>query len=106
MRARIRAAWKIQAEPIETKAAQSCFTNVLEMSTRAALQTKDLHRSHFMFTEQLFLEQNRTMKDRPRAALYARVSTKDKGQDTEVQLAQLRKFCAANHWPIAAEFVD
>jgi len=46
------------------------------------------------------------MKDRPRAALYARVSTKDKGQDSENQLAQLRQFCAANHWPIAAEFVD
>jgi DNA invertase Pin-like site-specific DNA recombinase len=46
------------------------------------------------------------MKDRPRAALYARISTRDKGQDTENQLAQLRQFCAANHWPIAAEFVD
>jgi hypothetical protein len=28
-----------------------------------------------------------------RAALYARVSTKDKGQDTQNQLAQLRDFC-------------
>ncbi len=26
-------------------------------------------------------------------ALYARVSTKDKGQDVENQLAQLREFC-------------
>jgi DNA invertase Pin-like site-specific DNA recombinase len=41
-----------------------------------------------------------------RVGLYARVSTRDKGQDTENQLAQLRAFCAANHWPIVAEFVD
>jgi DNA invertase Pin-like site-specific DNA recombinase len=41
-----------------------------------------------------------------RAALYARVSTKDKGQDTENQLAQLRAFCTASSWTITAEFVD
>ena len=41
-----------------------------------------------------------------RVALYARVSTKDKCQDTENQLAQLRKFCAASGWTIVAEFVD
>jgi DNA invertase Pin-like site-specific DNA recombinase len=41
-----------------------------------------------------------------RAALYARVSTKDKGQDTENQLAQLRAFCAASGWTITSEFVD
>jgi predicted site-specific integrase-resolvase len=41
-----------------------------------------------------------------RVGLYARVSTRDKGHDTENQLAQLRAFCAANHWPIVAEFVD
>jgi DNA invertase Pin-like site-specific DNA recombinase len=37
-----------------------------------------------------------------RAALYARVSTKDKGQDTENQLAQLRAFCAASGWTVTA----
>ena len=41
-----------------------------------------------------------------KAALYARVSTKDKGQDTDNQLAQLRDFCAASGWTITAEFVD
>jgi DNA invertase Pin-like site-specific DNA recombinase len=46
------------------------------------------------------------MKTAHRVALYARVSTKDKGQDTENQLAQLRAFCAASGWTIAAEFVD
>ncbi len=40
------------------------------------------------------------------AALYARVSTKGKRQDTENQLAQLREFCAKNGWTIAHEYVD
>jgi DNA invertase Pin-like site-specific DNA recombinase len=30
-----------------------------------------------------------------RAALYTRVSTKDKGQETANQLRQLREFCAS-----------
>jgi DNA invertase Pin-like site-specific DNA recombinase len=39
-------------------------------------------------------------------ALYSRVSTKDKGQDVQNQLAQLREFCAKQGWPIVREFVD
>jgi DNA invertase Pin-like site-specific DNA recombinase len=46
------------------------------------------------------------MKTAFRVALYARVSTKDKGQDTENQLAQLREFCAASGWTILAEYID
>jgi DNA invertase Pin-like site-specific DNA recombinase len=38
--------------------------------------------------------------------LYARVSTKDKGQDTENQLAQLRDFCRKQDWTITREYVD
>jgi len=41
-----------------------------------------------------------------RVALYARVSTKDKGQDTENQLLQLRHFCQQQGWVIAGEYVD
>ena len=41
-----------------------------------------------------------------RIALYARVSTKDKGQDTENQLLQLRQFCKQQGWVIAGEYVD
>jgi len=41
-----------------------------------------------------------------RAALYARVSTKDKRQDTENQLAQLRQFCDAQGWTVVHEYVD
>src|SRR5712692_621024 len=39
-------------------------------------------------------------------ALYARVSTKDKGQDTENQLVQLREFAAKQGWAIVREFID
>jgi DNA invertase Pin-like site-specific DNA recombinase len=39
-------------------------------------------------------------------ALYGRCSTKDKGQDTENQLRQLREFCAKQGWEIAHEYVD
>jgi DNA invertase Pin-like site-specific DNA recombinase len=39
-------------------------------------------------------------------ALYSRVSTKDRGQDTENQLVQLREFAAKQNWQIVAEYVD
>ena len=45
------------------------------------------------------------MKPR-RIVLYARVSTKDKGQDTRNQLAQLRDYCAKQDWTILHEYVD
>jgi DNA invertase Pin-like site-specific DNA recombinase len=41
-----------------------------------------------------------------RTALYARVSTKDKGQDTENQLVQLREFAKTQAWTITGEYVD
>jgi DNA invertase Pin-like site-specific DNA recombinase len=40
------------------------------------------------------------------AALYARVSTKDKGQDTDNQLIQLREYCARQSWTVVAEYID
>jgi DNA invertase Pin-like site-specific DNA recombinase len=39
-------------------------------------------------------------------ALYARVSTKDKGQETENQLVQLREFAAKQSWQITREYID
>lgn len=36
-----------------------------------------------------------------RAALYTRVSTRDKGQDTANQLDQLRDLCRSRSWEIA-----
>lgn len=41
-----------------------------------------------------------------RVAIYARVSTKDKGQETENQLIQLREFCDRQGWQIVLEFTE
>jgi DNA invertase Pin-like site-specific DNA recombinase len=41
-----------------------------------------------------------------RVGIYARVSTKDKGQSVENQLEQLRQFCQRSGWTITNEFVD
>jgi|SRR5579863_632903 len=38
--------------------------------------------------------------------VYARVSTKDKGQDTENQLVQLREFASKHGWEVYNEYVD
>lgn len=39
-------------------------------------------------------------------AIYARVSTKDKGQDVENQLRELRAFADSSGWVIAREYID
>ena len=39
-------------------------------------------------------------------AIYARVSTKDKGQDTQNQLGQLREFASRQGWQVIREYVD
>jgi len=42
-----------------------------------------------------------------RVAIYSRVSTRDKGQDVENQLRQLRDFCSKQEgWTIIHEYVD
>jgi DNA invertase Pin-like site-specific DNA recombinase len=41
-----------------------------------------------------------------RVAIYSRVSTKDKGQDVQNQLRQLRDFCARQGHKIVREYVD
>lgn len=41
-----------------------------------------------------------------KAALYARVSTKDKDQQTENQKLQLREFCRTQGWTIVREYED
>ncbi len=41
-----------------------------------------------------------------RAGIYARVSTRDKGQEVENQLLQLREFCRASGWLLVREYVD
>jgi DNA invertase Pin-like site-specific DNA recombinase len=41
-----------------------------------------------------------------KVAVYARVSTSHHGQDPEVQLAELRRYCAARGWAIEHEITD
>jgi DNA invertase Pin-like site-specific DNA recombinase len=41
-----------------------------------------------------------------RVSLYARVSTRDKGQDTANQLSQLRDFCRSQEWTVTHEYCD
>jgi DNA invertase Pin-like site-specific DNA recombinase len=41
-----------------------------------------------------------------RAAIYARVSTKDKGQEVENQLRQLRDFATLQGWTVSREYID
>src|SRR5690348_6331352 len=39
-------------------------------------------------------------------ALYARVSTRDKGQNPELQLSELREYAARRRWAIVGEYID
>ena len=41
-----------------------------------------------------------------KVAIYARVSTKDKGQDVKNQLEQLRAYCERQGWHIVNEYID
>jgi site-specific DNA recombinase len=41
-----------------------------------------------------------------RAAIYARVSTSNHGQDPHVQTRELREHCQRRGWEIADEYVD
>lgn len=51
-----------------------------------------------------YVVQSTTMAKR--VALYARVSTKDKGQDHENQLIQLRAFARTQDWVVVHEYID
>jgi DNA invertase Pin-like site-specific DNA recombinase len=41
-----------------------------------------------------------------KALTYSRVSTSDKGQNPEVQAADLRRYCTAREWELTEEIVD
>ncbi len=41
-----------------------------------------------------------------RIAIYARMSTTDKGQDVDLQLRELRAYAEARQWEVQAEYVD
>jgi DNA invertase Pin-like site-specific DNA recombinase len=44
--------------------------------------------------------------EKERAALYARCSTHDKGQDPELQLVPLREYCQRRDFTITREYID
>jgi DNA invertase Pin-like site-specific DNA recombinase len=46
------------------------------------------------------------MKEEMRAALYARVSTVNAGQDPSMQIAELKEYCARRGWKVAGLYVD
>ena len=48
----------------------------------------------------------KAMTKKLKAAIYARVSTTDKGQDPENQLRELRRWCKQNNYTIAGEYID
>jgi DNA invertase Pin-like site-specific DNA recombinase len=41
-----------------------------------------------------------------RAAIYARVSTRDKGQDADLQLRELREYAQQRGWTVTSEYLD
>jgi DNA invertase Pin-like site-specific DNA recombinase len=46
------------------------------------------------------------MSPQSRVAIYARVSTIDKGQDPDLQLSELREYVERRGWTIVSEYVD
>jgi DNA invertase Pin-like site-specific DNA recombinase len=46
------------------------------------------------------------LQHHPRAAIYARVSTANNGQDPTLQTRELREYCARRGWSIASEYID
>jgi DNA invertase Pin-like site-specific DNA recombinase len=46
------------------------------------------------------------MKNQKRAALYARISTVNAGQDPGMQVAELKEYCQRRDWKVAGVYVD
>jgi DNA invertase Pin-like site-specific DNA recombinase len=49
---------------------------------------------------------NRILQQQPRAAIYARVSTTNNGQDPTLQTRELREYCEHRGWTVVGEYVD
>src|SRR5580692_6551099 len=45
-------------------------------------------------------------EDAMKAAIYARVSTANNGQDPTMQTRELREYCERRGWTVAGEYVD
>jgi DNA invertase Pin-like site-specific DNA recombinase len=71
-----------------------------------AVQRKACSPAIFLLPKQPFVKHNQRMKPICRVCLYARVSTRDRGQDNENQLAQLREFCKRQGWHVVNVYTD
>lgn len=49
---------------------------------------------------------SRILQQQPRAAIYARVSTSNNGQDPTLQTRELREYCERRGWTVVGEYVD
>ena len=49
---------------------------------------------------------SRILQQQTRAAIYARVSTANNGQDPTLQTRELREFCEHRGWSVVGEYVD
>ena len=47
-----------------------------------------------------------TQQGRPKAAIYARVSTSNNGQDPTMQTRELEEYCQRRGWELAGCYVD
>ncbi len=54
----------------------------------------------------LVAREGEAMTEDSTVALYARVSTLDKGQDVGMQLRELREHCIRREWIVAGEYID
>jgi DNA invertase Pin-like site-specific DNA recombinase len=52
------------------------------------------------------VRQGKKRRSMMRTAIYGRVSTKDRGQEVENQLVQLREFAAKQGWTVVREYID
>ena len=70
---------------------------------------KEQRRFEIGYIERIILASHAQFPNNPDTklvALYARPSTKDKGQESENQLRQLRDFAIHSGWTIVAEYID
>jgi len=49
---------------------------------------------------------SQSVQQSPKAAIYARVSTQNHGQDPHLQVSEIREHCARRGWQIIGEYVD
>jgi len=75
-------------------------------SSRAAADAQESPLFMRLFVTYVLYGNVRRMEDNMRAAIYARVSTSNHGQDVTMQTRELREYCERRGWQMAGEYVD